>query len=484
MKNLFNPKKLTRIARGPVGSAGVFFGRAGLELAVARTMGGQITVVSQSNAPVEPSADATESKARAQVAAATLRQRVDPNEHRVVTAIGCEDVVCRTITLPGTDHAELEQMLALQIDNLTPLPLDEVVYSFEPLDIVNGQTVLLVAIARKDAVNARVEALETAGLPPQIVTVDALAIFRALMKRHLLPQGDALNTLIVFGNTGVNLVVHSRGIPVAVRSVMFTEELLKTAGGRGALRVEWQRTLVAVQAEQTKSPVGNVTFVTWGESMRSTAQELASEWDAPAESITNGAAPTPAFSLCLEGETGRDHLNLLPDEWRDRRRAAQLRQRLVRGGIVVAAVYALMLAIFVGFLAARRAQTNRTSGEIQRYSGRYSGARQLHDSLVAMQKHLDTKYSVLEVLREVVSVMPVNVKLNYYVFKKDNTVTIRGQGPSGTDTDFVSGLEKSALFSKVTTGQSRKDPGTNLTRFEIVCTLKSATGGPVTGSWH
>ena len=76
------------------------------------------------------------------------------------------------------------------------------------------------------------------------------------------------------------------------------------------------------QTEQAKSVVGTVTFVTWGEALRSTAQELASEWDAPAESITNGAAPTPAFSLCLEGETGKDHLNLLPEEWRERRHAA------------------------------------------------------------------------------------------------------------------------------------------------------------------
>ena len=146
MKNLFNPKKLSRIARGPVGSAGVFFGRAGLELAVARTIGGQISVVSQSDAPIEPSANITELKARAQVAAATLRQRVDPNEHRIVTAIGCEDVVCRTITLPATDHAELQQMLDLQIDNLTPLPLDGVDVKMVSLDIMGGKAVVRVGV--------------------------------------------------------------------------------------------------------------------------------------------------------------------------------------------------------------------------------------------------------------------------------------------------------------------------------------------------
>jgi len=473
---VFDPRKLSRIGRGPVGTAGVYFGRTGLELAVARSAAGQLNVVAQSHAPIEPTGDATEAKSRAQIAAATLRERVNPLEYRLVTAIGCEEVVCRTIRLPATDRGELEQMLELQIDNLTPLPLEEIVYSFEPLEVVDGQSLLLVAIARKDAVNARVEALETAGLPPQIVSVDALAIFRALMKRNLLPQDDRYNTLIIFGATGVNMVVHARGVPVGVRSLMITEESLRSAGGRNALREEWQRTLMSAQAEHPGPSVGGVTFVTWGETTRPLAQELAGEWDVPAESITNGAAPTPALSLCLEGESNRTPLNLLPDEWRERRHTARLRLQLVRAGIALAAVYVLALAVFVWRLEASRSRTNAIAREIKNRDGEYVKARQLRGELLAMQQQLEQKYSVLEVLREVAAGMPETMKLNYFVYKKDGQVTIRGQAPSSQAIfDFIGRVKKSDLFSEVKPISVPTGAG-GLTRFEIVCTLKTAAG--------
>ena len=64
-----------------------------------------------------------------QYAAQSLRQQFDPSEHRLVTSVDGGDVFCQILRLPATDPAELKQMLDLQIDNITPLPLEEVVYT-------------------------------------------------------------------------------------------------------------------------------------------------------------------------------------------------------------------------------------------------------------------------------------------------------------------------------------------------------------------
>src|SRR5439155_911733 len=77
----------------------------------------------------------------------SLRRQVDPREHHIVTAVSCEDVLCQSLRLPTTQDDELKQMLELQIDNLTPLPLDEVVYSFEPIERTETDTKVLVAVA-------------------------------------------------------------------------------------------------------------------------------------------------------------------------------------------------------------------------------------------------------------------------------------------------------------------------------------------------
>ena len=165
----------------------------------ARAEGAEFSVLQETSASATPPEGVDGCGLQWQIAAQSLRQQFDPREHRVVTAVGCEDVLCQTLRLPATDPCELKQMLDLQIDNITPLPIEEVVYSFEPLDTVDGQTRVLVAIARKATVNERVEALEAAGLPAEIVSVDALAMFRALCKRKLLPADDKLNVLVIFG---------------------------------------------------------------------------------------------------------------------------------------------------------------------------------------------------------------------------------------------------------------------------------------------
>jgi len=91
-----------------------------------------------------------------------------------------------------------------------------------------------------------------------------------------------------------------------------------------------------------------------------------------------------------------------------------------------------------------------------------------------MSKQLDLKYSALEVLREVAVLLPDNVKLTSFVYKKDQAVTIKGQAPTPTlALDFQSRLEKCALFSEVKADRSATEAG-GLTKFGLTCTLKTA----------
>jgi len=134
-------------------------------------------------------------------------------------------------------------------------------------------------------------------------------------------------------------------------------------------------------------------------------------------------------------------------------------------------------------------QQARLSGvekKVRNLWGEYEDARTLHKTLVAMQKQLDTKYSALEVLREVSVLMPENVKLNGYNFKRDDAVTLRAQAQtSALATEFISRLEKCDLFSKVAAGSMRSEPVTGLKKFDVVCSLKSAAPLPTHGaSWR
>jgi type IV pilus assembly protein PilM len=476
VKAILNPRKLTHLGQAR-GWAAVAFGASSLDLTTARAEGGELSVVQQSSASASPPEGAADAPLQWQSAAQLLRGRFDPRDHHVITSVSCEDVLCHILRLPATEPVELKQMLDLQIDSITPLPLEEVVYSFEPLETVEGQTRVLVAIARKSVVNDRIEALETAGLQAEIVSVDALAMFRALNQRSLLAGDDKLNVLAILGAASANIIVYSQGAPLTVRSIVLG------AAAESVLREELQRTLVAAEALQPQRAIGGVTFLAQSESMKAFAENVAKGLNAPSSFLTNGAVPSAGLSLCLQC-AGREvtTLNLLPDEWRQKRKTATFRRRLIRGAIAVGVLYALVLAAFLTFLAVKKAQLHRVDSEIKNRQAEFTQAKQLQSTLIATRKQLDMSSSALEVLRDVASRLPENVKLTYFHYKKDQTVSLKGQAPSAAiANDFQSRLEKSEMFLPGGVKAGRSDTGAGgLTKFDLTCTLKAAAGAATT----
>jgi len=298
-----------------------------------------------------------------------------------------------------------------------------------------------------------------------------------LVRQGVVPGDDRLNALVLVSPAAANIIVHLRGHVVAVRSLV-------TGGEPDVIREELQRTLVATQVEWPGTETGRVQFATWSEPLRAGVAELARGWGAAAEFLGNGSSPTPGASVCLDtARAGATPLNLLPDEWRERRRKAALRRTLIRGGVALGAVYVVALIVFVTLMLVQQARLSGVERKIRGLSAQYDGARTLHKTLVAMQKQLDTKYSALEVLRAVSVLMPENVKLNGYNFKRDDTVTLRAQAQtSALATEFISRLEKCELFAKVAAGSMRSEPATGLTKFDVTCTLKSAALVPATGA--
>ena len=433
-------------------------------VATVRPAGNEFSITLESTEPHGAPIDGQAAAARYQATAQILRNRVDLREHQIVTAIGGEDVFCQTLRLPTTDAGELQQMLDLQIDSLTPLPVEEIVYSFESLETTATDTRIRLAVARKATVNERDAALEAVGWPP---SMDPLAIFRELLRQGALPADDRLNTLVLVGSTAANFIVFAAGNICAVRSVML--------GDKDSLRDELTRTLIAAEVERPGLAAGKIVFATWHEPLRGLVTELAGG----AEVLGNDAAPDPVRQVCLEAaRTGAHRLNLLPDEWRERRRKTHVRQVAVRSLIALGAVYLVALVAFLTFLGIKQAQLSSLAHDLARQQPQFTQAQELRKTLLTMQQRLDRERSALEVLREVSQLMPDNVKLTGFNFKKDANVVLRGQAQAaGFANDFISRLEKSEMFAKVTPGGQRIEPGTGLTKFDVDCTLKTTGAG-------
>jgi len=402
-----------------------------------------------------------------------LLAQTDLRNSRAVIAMSGTETWCQMLTLPTAEAAELETMLELKLDTVSPLASEESACGFLPLEKSEGATRLLLVVASKALVNERVAALNAAGITAETVTVDVLALFHWLLRRQRLPSDDKVHALLHVTEGALNLVFHTSGQPVIVRSMACEGD-----AGRDAVLEELRRSWLAAELQSANTGRGRLVVVADTTALRPLAEQFRDAWGTEAECLVEEAeAPLSALAASAQADGA---LNLLPKEWKQRRRSARLRQRLIRASIALGLIYLAGVAVFGAVLAIERAEQHRLATESARLQPQFVAARKLRDTLSAMQVQLDVKFSSLEVLREISKLMPDSLKLTDFVFLKNQTVTLRGMTSAPEQaTEFIGRMENSPMFSKVKTISMPTQGG--LTRFDVICTLQSATTLPTAG---
>jgi Tfp pilus assembly protein PilN len=107
-----------------------------------------------------------------------------------------QDVMARQIALPGVSDKDLAAAIAFQMDGLHPYPEDDVVSSWARLP---GTATVLVAIARRAAIERYAELFSAAGVKIGAFTCSSAAIYSALRLLHT-PPSELLATERVDGH--------------------------------------------------------------------------------------------------------------------------------------------------------------------------------------------------------------------------------------------------------------------------------------------
>ncbi|TFD55427.1 type IV pilus assembly protein PilM [Cryobacterium frigoriphilum] len=139
---------------------------------------------------------------------------------RVVLGMGNQRVLARDLSVPKSSLKRIRGALALQVQNMLPVPVDEALLDFYPISetttengiMVNG---LLIA-AVKVAVLGNVRAAQLAGLTAQQVDLIPFALSRALVGRPALPATVAV--IDIGAKTTTVVIVHG-AVPHFVRII-------------------------------------------------------------------------------------------------------------------------------------------------------------------------------------------------------------------------------------------------------------------------
>ncbi len=168
-----------------------------------------------------------------EVAAAVKRaiKKSGSKAKEAAVAVSANSAITKIISFPADlSDREMEEQIALEAENYIPYPLEDVMLDFEvigPSKSDQEAVDVLLAASTRDNVDARTDVIETAGLKPKVVDVEAYAIENAftLISEQMPNHGQGL--VVAVAEVGATLTT----LHVIVDGkIVFTRE--QTFGGR------------------------------------------------------------------------------------------------------------------------------------------------------------------------------------------------------------------------------------------------------------
>ena len=189
---------------------------------------------------------------------------------RVVLGVANQKVVVRQVDLPWMEPKELRNALAFQVQDFIPIPVDQAIMDFHPLeeftnDAGNRMLRVLLVAAGREMVGSCLDAVQHAGLTPVMVDLTSFALIRSSTHADALGIDTQAEALIDIGARVTNIAVHQGGQPKFVRVLLMggadiTEAVAERMGVplEQAEALKQQLGIPATAAERDENPAGRV----------------------------------------------------------------------------------------------------------------------------------------------------------------------------------------------------------------------------------
>ena len=146
------------------------------------------------------------------IALAKAFKNLKLSKQDVIVCIPRHLVTIRILEFPSTDPKEINDMVTLQVGKQTPYSREEIIFSYRPIYVEReGYTKVMLVIARKNIVNARVESLQKAGIEVGKVAVSsegAYHWFNVSYSSEVTVSSDGIILLEIDSNYSDFIVIH------------------------------------------------------------------------------------------------------------------------------------------------------------------------------------------------------------------------------------------------------------------------------------
>lgn len=371
----------------------------------------------------------------------------------ITLGMAADQILMRVVKLPAVSDEELGGMVMLQVDKLSPFPVENMVVSYEIMDKGKETCLVLIAAAKNDVVDVPGKLLAAADIFPSRVDANVLGWWQLLKDAGQINKSGR-QIVILLADAVPDIIVFQDGIPLAFRCLSEQGPLTDEEFASEIAR-ETANTLMSQEMEH--GPSAHCLISVWHRSDMPVSIEEALRRECPCELTLNSLESIPQGSEGLARRTAQDGqlLDLTPAMWRSAGKEKRFRQRMYVAAGILAGIWALSVILFVGgmFYQQKKLATLKAEADLT-----LKPAKEVMDMrrrVAIITRYSDRTYSALECLREVTKLQPEGVDLDSFDYKRTSsgtpTVTVNGKASSVEQVyAFKNGLDASKLFSKGT----------------------------------
>jgi hypothetical protein len=367
----------------------------------------------------------------------------------VTVSLPSSQLLMRILELPSTSADELKSMVELQMDQISPFPVDQLTVSYEVLSQTEDHSRVLAVAAQRKTVDALGDLFKAQNVYIRSLDAEVLAWWSLLIAYGQVPcQGRVV--LILEEHTEFSMIVVDDGVPVGFRSLELFHNFTDEAVMREIIE-EMSYTLLSLEAEYGHRD--GCALEIWSESEfpEQLITLLKEHCGGPVNLHKLSSIPPVSEGLALRTMERRlHHAELVPREWIE----LQRRKRLIKIGTVASiallSIWIAVITITGAVFTIQQASFNRVRKEAAKYEGPARAAQAAREEMISLEKYADRSHSALECLREVTTALPDGVEIASFTYKKGEAVSLRGSSDRAEAVyDFFQRLGASTVFSGV-----------------------------------
>ena len=317
-----------------------------------------------------------------------------------------DQVFVRVVQLPAADRAETQSMISLQLEKLSPVPVNQIVWSMESLPSPDGtMQSVIVLMARKETVDALTNTLDEAGYQADSLELPCLQQLHALENRRdgiwLYPMQERGRwfSLVAWWYGGLLQALQILHLPEgADQATRLIDQLTQTAWAG-----EMEGWLGASRVCRLCAEPGTLENVI----------PALREWSGSAvERVGPLSGRMLAEKTVEKAAADENRANLLPAEQVARYYQRQVDRLWTNGLVAVIAVYSIAVLIYLGALQVLKFQRNGVQSQIALLGRDYTNSIKLDEQIQVLQTQIELKFTALDCLAVVSELLPPDLTLD------------------------------------------------------------------------